>query len=398
MEKEFKCPLCNSALTESRYYEIVGVWEEKKKFVEQTKKELAEAKLVKERLIKQTKEMREELSRKSEEIKGKYEARFEKQKLLLIKKAQEEANKLAKKDVEKLTKEKIELLKKQKQEIILAKKQAEEEGIAKQKKKFETTNKILEQKVKELGLKDERIKELQKQLKEGRTPQDAGHDFEKELVKELQNKFPHDRIEHHGKAGDILHYIVCERKEIASIVYECKKTEKFNKNYITQIKDDVIKRNANYGILVTFACDKNHSQFWVENGIMIVHPYGAQYLAEILRKSLIQLYSLKLSDKELNERAKKLLEYIKSNKFRNSIKDNVLRTRELHELLKREIEYHQNIWEKRDKHYNAISQQSKEIEESSKQIVGEDLGEESLEQPLIELNPRKKKKVVNQFA
>ncbi len=389
-DKEFRCPLCNSTLTETRYYEIVGVWEEKKKFESELKKQLSIAKSEREKLELEKKK----LAKDQIELKKKFETEFEKQKSLFIKKAQEEANKLAKKDIEKLNKEKIELLRKQKQEIILTKKVALEEGMKKQKKKFEVTNKILEQKVKELGLKDEQIKELQKRLKEGRTPQDAGHDFEIELVKELKAKFPSDIIEHHGQGGDILHYIVCEGKEIASIVYECKKTEKFNKDYITQIKNDVIKRDATYGILVTFACDKKQSHFWVENDILIVHPYGAPYLAEVLRKNLIQLYSIKLSDKELSERAKKLLEYIKSNKFRNSVKDNIIRTKELYELLKREIEYHNTIWDKRHKHYNVIAQQSKEIEDDSKNIIGEDLGEEINQSPIqLEIRPKKKKKV-----
>ena len=160
----------------------------------------------------------------------------------------------------------------------------------------------------------------------------------------------------------------------------------------------MIKRNANYGVLVTLACDKKQSQFWVEKDIIIVHPYGAPYIAEVLRKSLIQLYSLKLSDKELSERAKKLLDYIKGNKFRNSVKDNITRAKELYELLNKEMEYHKTIWGKRHEHYNAISKQSKEIDEDSKKIVGEDMGEENQENLLrIEVKPRKKRKI-EQFA
>ncbi len=354
----FKCPLCDSFLTESKYYEVVRISEEKKKIENELKKQLTIAKNDREKLELEKKK----LAKDQIELKKKLETEFEKQKSLLIKKAQEE-------------------------------------GIAKQKKKFETTSKILEKKVKELeiasNLKNEQIKELQKQLKEGRTPQDAGLDFENELVKELQNKFSNDRIEHHGKRGDIHHYILCEGKEIALIVYECKKTQEFNKNYIIQIKNDVIKNNANYGILVTFACDKKHPQFWVENDVLIVHPYGAPYIAEVLRKNLIQLYSTRLNDKELNERSKKLLEYIKSNKFRNSVKDNIIRTKELYDLLKREVEYHRTLWEKRTEHYNAISQQSKEIEIDSKNIIGENLGEKILEQPVMELMPLKKRRQDN---
>src|SRR3989344_3573975 len=131
MEKEFKCPLCESPLTEERFNRIVGVWEAKKKIEEQTKKELAEAKLVKENLIKQNKQI--------EELKG--------------------------------------------------------------------------------------------QLKKGTTPQIEGINLEHELVKELKQKFPKDRIEHHGQGGDILHYVVCEGKEIASIVYECKRTKSHSKSH-----------------------------------------------------------------------------------------------------------------------------------------------------------------------
>ena len=242
--------------------------------------------------------------------------------------------------------------------------------------------------------KSKMIKDLKEQLKKGSTPQLEGINLEHELVKELQNKFPHDRIEHHGQTGDILHYVVCEGKEIALIVYECKKTATFKKDYIVQIKNDVIKRNANYGVLVTLAHDKKQSQFWVEKDILIVHPYGAPYIAEVLRKSLIQLYSLKLSDKELSERAKKLLEYIKSNKFRNSVKDNIIRAKELYDLLKLEVEYHKTCWEKRHEHYTSITKQSQQIEEDSKKIVGEDLGEEISGQILkAEIKPQKKRKI-----
>ena len=316
----------------------------------------------------------------------------QKREYLELRKKDLEAGKIKEKEFLALKKEKEDIIKQKKKEILEATKKAHDEGVEKQKKRFEQVNKILEKKVSEISIKDKQIKELQEQLKKGSTPQLEGIILEVELVKELKNKFPHDKIEHHGKGGDIHHYVVCEGKEIAMIVYECKKTQKFNKSYITQIKNDVIKNNANYGVLVTLACDKKQSQFWVEKDILIVHPFGAPYIAEVLRKSLIQLYSLKLSDKELGERAKKLLEYIKSNKFRNSVKDNIVRAKELYELLNKEVEYHKTLWEKRHEHYNAIAQQSKKIEEDSKQIVGEDLGDEVLEQPLMELKPRKKKK------
>lgn len=416
-ESKFKCPLCSSPLTESRYYEIVGVWEEKKKFEKELKQKIESVKKEQEKLIKEKEQIKKkfEIEKKTAIEKAIQTAKLAEQKnaqkefialkkanLQTIMKQKKEFLELRKKDLEvgkikekeflALKKEKEDIIKQKKKEILEAEKKALEQGKLKEKKRADMLSAMLQKKMGDIEEKAKMIKELKEQLKKGSTPQLEGINLETELVKELKNKFPHDRVEHRGKRGDIHHYVVCEGKEIAMIVYECKKTQKFNKSYITQIKNDVIKNNANYGVLVTLACDKKQSQFWVEKDILIVHPFGAPYIAEVLRKSLIDLYSLKLSDKELNERAKKLLEYIKGNKFRNSVKDNINRAKELCELLNKEVEYHKTLWEKRHEHYNAIAQQSKKIEEDSKQIVGEDLGEEILEPPLIELKPRKKKK------
>ncbi len=416
-ESKFKCPLCNSALTESRYYEIIGVWEEKKKFEKELKQKIESVKKEQEKLIKEKEQIKKkfEIEKKTAIEKAKKDAEITAQKnaqkeLIALKKAnlqaimkqKNEFLELRKKDLEAgkikqkeflaLKKEKEDIVKQKKQEIKEAEKKALEQGKLKEKKRADMLSSMLQKKMGDIEEKSKIIKELKEQLKKGSNPQDAGRDFEIELVKELKSKFPHDRIEHHGKGGDIHHYVVCEGKEIDMIVYECKKTQKFNKGYINQIKNDVIKNNAKYGVLVTFACDKKQSQFWVERDILIVHPFGAPYIAEVLRKSLIQLYSLKLSDKELSERAKKLLEYIKSNKFRNSVKDNIVRAKELYDLLNKEVEYHKTLWEKRHEHYNQIAKQSTQIEEDSKKIVGEDLGDEILEPSLIEITPTRKKR------
>ncbi len=386
-ENKFKCPLCDSSLTENQYYKIVGVWDAKKKFEDDLKKQLESARETKEKLLKEKKEIQEKLEKNRAEIKKKFEAQFEKQKSNLIKKAQEEIKKLS-------NKQRIADEKRFKQELRDVQKEFLERGKEHEKKRTERLTESLKLKTDDWKRALDQIKELKEQLKKGTTPQMEGLNFEEELVKELKSKFPSDDIEHHGHAGDVLHYIVCEGKRVGLIVYECKKTQKFSKSYINQIKNDVIKRNANYGILVTVASDKNKSGFWVDKEIMIVHPYGAPYIAEVLRKSLISLYSLKLSDKELGERAKKLLEYIKSNKFRNSIKDNIDRAKELYELLNKEMEYHKTTWEKRHEHYAEIAKHSQEIDRDSKEIVGEDLGNKALEVPQIILESGKKKKRV----
>lgn len=384
-EKKYNCPLCNSILSESRYYEIVGVWEARKKIEDKLKKDLEIAEKTKEKILKEKKEMQEKLVKEKEEIKKNFQIQFEKQKIELIKKAQEEAKKLLSKDIEKLNKEKKEIEKKGKEEILKAQKEFLEKGKEYEKKRTDKLTESLKLKTEDWKKAMEQIKELKEQLKKGTTPQIEGLNFEEELVKELKLRFPIDKIERHGHMGDILHYVIFKNKEVGLIVYECKKTQSFQKNYVKQIKEDVAKRNASYGVLVTMASEKGKAGFWVDNDILIVHPYGTIYIAEILRKWLIEIDSLKLSKNEVNECAKKLLEYVKGNKFKNSVKDTIYRTRELNGMLKSEVITHNNIWKKRSEHYNRIYEDINSIDIDSSEILHK--GNEEIETKDVKIIP-----------
>lgn len=453
MENQFKCPVCDSPLSESKYYEVIGAEEEKKKFELSLKKQLDEAKKNKEKLLKEKKEIQQKLVQEKIILKKKFETQFEQQRANILKKAQEEARKIAKKDLDKLNKEKLELQKKiteekrnskkqileekakiqkqfekQKEEILkkakseadkIAKKDIEklnkeklmlqkkqkgelmkaqkeflEKGKEHEKKRTNRLTKSLKLKTDDWKNALEQIKTLKEQLKKGTTPQIEGLNLEEELVKELKNKFPQDHIEHKGHGGDILHCIIHNSKKVGLIVYECKKTQKFQKNYVNQIKNDVAKRNATYGVLVTTASEKNKVGFWVDNDILIVHPYGTIYIAEVLRKWIISLYSLKLDKKELSECAKKLLEYIKSDKFKNCVQDSIHRTRDLNEMLKKEVKTHMNVWERRKIHYSKVSENSKNIEIDSLAILRNEKKDldEIEEEPQIQIIPYKKKR------
>lgn len=380
-----ECPLCKSLLSESKYNEVVKISEANLKREEELKKQLDSIKESKEKLQQETKKLKEKFSRDKEQIRNQFKLDFEKQKELLVKKTLAEAKKSSKKDIEILQR-------KLKTDISKTKKEFLEKGKEFEKRRSEKLTNSLKNITEQRNKLFDRTKELEKQLKEAKTPQSEGFEFEKILAKELQLTFKNDRIVPKGHGGDIFHHINHEGKEIALIIYECKKTQKHSSSHIKQIRKDVINNRAKYGVLVTFASDKNKSGFWIEKDILVVHPHGAKYVAKFLRNALLELYSHRLRGQELNERAKKLFEYIKGDKFRNSIKDNIFRSIELQKILSLEKEYHETIWKKRDEHYTSITQKSNEIEKESKSIVGEGRNED--EQMIeIEIKPRKRKKI-----
>ena len=107
--------------------------------------------------------------------------------------------------------------KKAKQKIEAAKKQA----AARERNKSLIRNKRLSARIRKL---EEENKMLQKHT----SPQEVGLADEGELAKKLKKEFPEDRIEHVGKGGDILQYVIFNKEEVGCIVYECKHTDRIS--------------------------------------------------------------------------------------------------------------------------------------------------------------------------
>lgn len=315
--KKFRCPLCGSWLTQTRYYEIIGIWEERQKLEKTLQEQLQNLQNEKQKLLREKKEIK---------------ARMEKQ-------------------------------------MKRAVKEAIEKGKEKEKARADRLSKMIQTKTQDIQNLNKKIKELQEQLKKGTTPQIEGLNLEEELVKELKKEFPEDKIEHHGKTGDIIHRINFKNRQIGIILYECKKTTKFNSAFIDQTKRAMALRQATYGVLVTTAFKKDTAGFWVEKDILIVHPYGAIYIAKVLRKSIIEIYPLKIGHLEMEKRTKKLMEYIKSEEFKNSVEDSIYRTRSLYEMLKKEIKSHQSIWNDRYTHYRTIYDNISRLELTTSNIL-----------------------------
>jgi hypothetical protein len=296
-----------------------------------------------------------------------------------------------KKELDKLKKERQQL----KKEYKLKLEEAVSQGVAKEKRRADrllVMKKKDEDKIDSLNIK---IKKLREQLKRGTTPQIEGLNLEKELVKELKNSFPLDEIVHYGRTGDVLQNIKYKNKIIGTILYECKKTDRFLKSHLTQIKKATAKRKASHGVLVTTAKKKGKEGFWVEKNVLVVHPFAAIYIAEVLRDSMIELTSTRISKVERGRRERILMRYIKGDHFRNSVADCIYRSKYLYDLLKKEARSHFIIWKERGEHYFEIHKNVSLLQLNMRRIIRGDkpimeLAKEG-QLPLLEFKPRKRK-------
>lgn len=187
-KSKFECPLCNSSLTETRYYEIVGVWEEKKKFEKELKQKIESVKKEQQKLVKEKEQIKKkfEIEKKTAIEKAIQTAKLSEKRntqkeLIALKKAnlkifmqqKKEFLELRKKDLEDgkikqkeflaLKKEKGYILKQKKKEILEAEKKAREQGKLKEKKRADMLSSMLQKKMGDIVEKSKMIKELKEQ-------------------------------------------------------------------------------------------------------------------------------------------------------------------------------------------------------------------------------------------
>lgn len=324
-DKQYLCPLCASVLTREKWIKITGQWEDSKKQIEAGKKELE---------------------------------KYKKEKLELIKKAEQDKKKAAKEA-----------------EIIgIAK------GVKKEKSQTERMSKMIQKQTRDLQASNKKIQELEKQLKEGKTPQTSGLDYEKEVQKLLSDAFPEDRVQSTGKMGDVLQKVMLNTEMAGNILYECKKTDKYSNEFIKEILRHQESAKADYAVIVTHAQKKDKSKFFLEGKVIVIDPIGLLDLAVFLRLSLIEIHKMKLTKEETKQKGIEILRYMQQGDFRSYMVGNIEQTRKAYDLLIKEINDHKKNWGERLKIYYSIHQNTQNVRRSIGEILtGRKIGEGELE-------------------
>lgn len=108
----------------------------------------------------------------------------------------------------------------------------------------------------------------------------------------LNGSFPDDRVQSTGKMDDVIQVVVFANENVGSILYECKRTEKYNNIFIKEIKKHQDVARADYAVIVTHAQKENKSKFFVEEEVMVIDPLGLLDLAFLLRSTLIDMHRM----------------------------------------------------------------------------------------------------------
>jgi len=312
----YKCPLCGSTLSEGHYHRVIKQQEKKEKVqkgeLDKLEKQAAAAKAA-----------AANAKRKELEVRAK-----------------------AKQDVE----------------------AAKKDAAHAEQRKSAIRNKRLMARIKKL-------EEEKKMLQKHTSPQEIGLADEGVLVKRLEKEFPHDRIEHAGKGGDVLHFVIFDKEDVGCIVYECKHTDRISSDHVAQTALAKKTRQANYGILVTTGTRRGFSGLDQEAGIFLVAQAGVLTLARLCRDSLVTMAKQRLDAAAKAAAAKRLMDYVTSPVCKTPLEEAISHTERAHKNLVKEVKQHVNDWKERNELYQTIYYDVSHVQKNIDRVLG---GEEPL--------------------
>lgn len=185
-----------------------------------------------------------------------------------------------------------------------------------------------------------------------------GEVLELELETQLRSDFPLDTIEEvkKGQRGaDIKQYVFNNRLEECGLLLWESKNAKWNKDWVTKIKDDVREAGAGIGIIVSREVpDTYGDMFNVEGSIWVVKPKLVTALAAALRTTLIQVFAANRNAENKDEKMDILYRFLTGPEFKNRIEAIVDNYNLLQQEIEKEKRAAQLRWAKQEKAINSV--------------------------------------------
>ncbi len=350
-----------------------SVEEQKEKFDEELAKatraqvKLERAKLQKELLAEQSESMallQRELEEKSKQI----------QKL----------NK-SKAEVEKLKRDMTELESKAKadaQVTLNAQLLEEKEKLAKQsqEEKVQALKEIRKANELELKAKDEKIAQMTKSIEDAKrkaeqgSMQVQGESLETIIESWLASQFPFDTIDEVKKGAfgaDCMQTIhTREMQNCGVICYESKNTKAWSDGWIAKLKQDMLKVNADLGVLVTSVYPNDMDRMGFVDGIWVCSLDEFKGSVSLLRESLIRVHKSVQKEENRGDKMALLYNYLTGNEFNMQLNSIVEGFMTMQTELDKERRSLMASWKRRQKLIDAVLQNTTEMYGSLQGIAG----------------------------
>jgi hypothetical protein len=142
---------------------------------------------------------------------------------------------------------------------------------------------------------------------------------------------------------------------LGSILFETKRTEKWNSNWIEKIKGDLLENRADVGVIIATNLPDGVRHFDQIEGVYIASPTLGLKLAAILRETIVSVAREKNLQVNMEDKAQVLYNYFRSSEFKQRVERVVRAVLEMRMDLEKEKNAMQRLWSARDEQIQLLS-------------------------------------------
>jgi Uncharacterized protein conserved in bacteria (DUF2130) len=261
------------------------------------------------------------------------------------------------------------------QEQILAQRLQDQAELI-QREKQEAVNAVNAKHFEETQRLTGKLEDLARQL-ERKTANELGEGAEIDLFESLKQEFEGDLIKRvsKGAAGaDIIHDVVHGGKVCGRIVYDAKNRNAWRNEYVTKLRQDQIAAQAEHAILSSLKFPAEVSQLHVQDGVIIANAARVLALVQMLRRHIVQIHTLRLSNVERDSKTDALYEFIRSERCSQLFARINGHAEILLTLQTQEKRAHDATWKRQGTVYRAIQKDGGELSAEIDRIIGTEGG------------------------
>jgi len=278
--------------------------------------------------------------------------------------------------------------------VIIEKLKRENEEItsrAKMEAELELSKKLAEEKIKlhkaiddeiaiKLKAKDEQIEQMRRDIENAKrkaeqgSMQIQGEALELAIESWLSSQFPFDTIDEVKKGAfgaDCIQTIhTRELQNCGVICYESKNTKAWSDGWISKLQQDMLKVNADLGVLVTSVYPNGMDRMGFVDGIWVCSLDEFKGSVSLLRESLIRVHLTVQKEENKSDKMTLLYNYLTGNEFSMQLKAIVDGFMTMQSELDKERRSLMASWKRRQKLIDGVLQNTTEMYGSLQGIAG----------------------------
>jgi hypothetical protein len=231
-----------------------------------------------------------------------------------------------------------------------------------------------------LKAKDEKIAQMAKSIEDAKrkaeqgSMQIQGEALELAIELWLSSQFPFDTVDEVKKGAfgaDCVQTIhTRELQNCGVICYESKNTKSWSDAWVTKLKQDMLKVNADLGVLVTSVLPNGMERMGFVDGIWVCSLDEFKGSVSLLRESLIRVHKTVQKEENKSDKMTLLYNYMTGNEFSMQMKAIVDGFMKMQEELEKEKRSLMASWKRREKTIDGVLMNTTEMYGALQGIAG----------------------------